>query len=1033
VKLAASLSFRCFLLLLLLVGFPKQELMGQAQTVGKWSTLPYTMPINPIHVTLLRTGKILVVAGSGNCPPSQSGCPLGPPYGTGNGSGALLLDPTNPNITRFSTAWDMFCNGMVTLPDGRGFINGGSIQYDPFFGQPKSSIFDPSTNTFTDVSNMAHGRWYPTLTTLGDGRIMTFSGSDENGSTNTTVEIYTVGSGWSTAYTANWTPPLYPRLHLLPNGKVFYSGSTNQSRMFDPSSHNWSNVATTIYGGTRTYGSSVLLPLTPDNNYDPQVFIMGGDSPATATTEVIDLGASNPSWRQGPIMSQPRIEMNAVILPSGKVLALGGSAFDEDTSSLSLNADLYDPGSNSFSSAGANSFERLYHSVALLLPDATVWVAGGNPARGTYESHIEIYQPAYLFQSNGSLATRPSITSAPGSIGYGQQFTVQTPDAGDISSAVLIRNAASTHSFSMDQRMVGMSFTAGSGSLTITAPPNGNIAPPGYYMLFLVNSEGVPSVSRSVLVTNSVTAPAPTVSSISPSAGTTNGGTGVTITGTGFQSGATVKLGGTSATGVTVQSGTSITATTPAHSAGAVNVVVTNTDSQSGTLTQGFTYNNPAPTLSSISPNLGPPAGGTPVTISGTGFLSGATATLGGTPATGVTVVSSTSISAIAPAHAAGSVNVVVTNSDGQSAALSGGFTYVTPVNPNPTVSAISPNSGPAGGGTAVNITGTGFLSGATVSLGGTAATGVTVVSSTSISATTAAHAAGNVNVVVTNSDGQSGTLSGGFTYAPAPNPAPTVSAITPNIGPSGGGTGVTVTGTGFLAGATLALGGTPATNVNVVSSTSITATTAANAAGAVDVVVTNSDKKGGTFPGGFTYTAPGIGLVVPSGDPSSATVSAGQAATYTLSIQGVGMSGTASLSCSGAPKGATCTVPPSQSFSASAPATFNVTVTTTARTMAALRLSAFTPAAWFLSFGMLGVVVLPGIRNPKRPLKRYLRLAPLTLLLLLASCGGGAGSASSQGPTPNPNGTPAGTYALKVTAVSGNSTQATSLTLVVQ
>jgi hypothetical protein len=478
VKLAASLSFRCVLLLLLLVGFPKQELMGQAQTAGKWSTLPYTMPINPIHVTLLRTGKILVVAGSGNCPPSQSGCPLGPPYGTGNGSGALLLDPTTGNMTRFSTSWDMFCNGMVTLPDGRGFINGGTIQYDPFFGLPKSSIFDPSTNTFTDVSNMAHGRWYPTLTTLGDGRIMTFSGSDENGGTNTTVEIYTVGSGWSTPYTANWTPPLYPRLHLLPNGKVFYSGSTNQSRMFDPSSHNWSNVATTIYGGTRTYGSSVLLALTPDNNYDPQVFIMGGDTPATATTEVIDLGASNPSWKQGPMMSQPRIEMNAVILPSGKVLALGGSAFDEDTSSLSLNADLYDPSSNSFSSAGANSFERLYHSVALLLPDATVWVAGGNPARGTYESHIEIYQPAYLFQSNGSLATRPSITSAPGSIGYGQQFTVQTPDAGDITSAVLVRYASSTHSFGMDQRMVGMSFTAGSGSLTITATPNGNIAPP---------------------------------------------------------------------------------------------------------------------------------------------------------------------------------------------------------------------------------------------------------------------------------------------------------------------------------------------------------------------------------------------------------------------------------------------------------------------------------------------------------------------------------------------------------------------------
>ena len=141
-------------------------------------------------------------------------------------------------------------------------------------------------------------------------------------------------------------------------------------------------MANTNYCCSRTYGTSVLLPLTPSNNYDPRVIIMGGNSPATNTTEIIDMGASNPAWVYGPNMSQARIEMNAVILPSGKVLAVGGSVNDEDTGSLSLNADLYDPGSNTFSSAGANASERLYHSVALLLPDATVWLAGGNPVTG---------------------------------------------------------------------------------------------------------------------------------------------------------------------------------------------------------------------------------------------------------------------------------------------------------------------------------------------------------------------------------------------------------------------------------------------------------------------------------------------------------------------------------------------------------------------------------------------------------------------------------------------------------------------------
>jgi hypothetical protein len=231
--------------------------------------------------------------------------------------------------------------------------------------------------------------------------------------------------------------------------------------------------------------------------YDPNVMIMEGNSPATATTEIIDLGAVNPIWQYGPSMSQPRIQMNAVILPNGKVLALGGSVNNEGSKSVSLNADLYDPVMNTFSSAGANAYPRLYHSVALLLPDATVWVAGGNPLRGTYQKEMEIYEPAYLFQPDGARAPRPTINSAPNSISWGQPFTVQTPDAANIASVVLVRNGAVTHSFNTDQRLVGMSFTADAGVLNVTAPPNSNIAPPGYYMLFLVNNSGVPSMAFS--------------------------------------------------------------------------------------------------------------------------------------------------------------------------------------------------------------------------------------------------------------------------------------------------------------------------------------------------------------------------------------------------------------------------------------------------------------------------------------------------------------------------------------------------------
>ena len=259
--------------------------------------------------------------------------------------------------------------------------------------------------------------------------------------------------------------------------------------------------------------------------------------------------------------------------------------------------------------------------------------------------------------------------------------------------------------------------------------------------------------------------PAPTVTAIAPNSGPTSGGTGVTITGTGFQLGATVRLGGMAANTVVVGSSTSITATTAAHAAGAANVVVTNPDSQSGSLANGYSYGNPGPTVSSIAPSSGPTSGGTMVAITGTGFQTGATVSLGGTAASTVFVGSSTSITATTATHAAGAVNVVVTNPDSQSGSLANGYSYG---NPGPTVSSIAPSSGPTSGGTMVAITGTGFQTGATVSLGGTAASTVFVGSSTSITATTATHAAGAVNVVVTNGDGQSGILAGGYTYTSA-------------------------------------------------------------------------------------------------------------------------------------------------------------------------------------------------------------------------------------------------------------------------
>jgi hypothetical protein len=495
---------------------------AQASAIGSWQTLTTTMPINPVHVALMHTGKVLVVSGSGNYPPDTDYM-------------AAIWDPATDTVTTMPISWDMFCNGMVVMPDGRPFVMGGTLQYDPFYGQQKTSAFDPTTETFADQQSMADGRWYPTGTVLADGRVMVFSGLGLTGNTNTTVEFFTLGAGWSEPYTASWTPPLYPRMHVLPDGNVFYSGPTTSSSLFNPSTQAWTlDVANTQYSGTRTYGTSVLMPLTPANGFKPRVMILGGGNPATATTEIIDLSVSNPVWTYGVPMSQARIEMNATILPSGQILATGGSVNDEDATTESLNADIYDPETGARTSAGANAFARLYHSNSLLLPDATVLLLGSNPARGTYEPYMEVYTPAYLYDWGDHRAIRPRITSVSSSVlGYNSAFAIQTPNANHISSVVLIRAGTPTHSFDMDQRLVGLSYTVGNGKLNVTSPANGNLAPPGYYLLFILNSKGVPSIAKFVqLMTNPGTPPTGTITS--PSANVTIGaGQPVNFAGTG--------------------------------------------------------------------------------------------------------------------------------------------------------------------------------------------------------------------------------------------------------------------------------------------------------------------------------------------------------------------------------------------------------------------------------------------------------------------------------------------------------------------
>jgi hypothetical protein len=339
---------------------------------------------------------------------------------------------------------------------------------------------------------------------------------------------------------------------------------------------------------------------------------------------------------------------------------------------------------------------------------------------------------------------------------------------------------------------------------------------------------------------------APTIAAVSPLQGPSAGGTSVTITGTNFSGASAVTFGGTAAASFTVNSATQISATPPAHAAGAVTVAVT-TAGGTGSQANAYTY-VAAPTVGGVAPTQGSPGGGTSVTITGTNLSGASAVTFGGAAATTFTVNSATQITATTPAHVAGVVTVAVTTAGG-SGSQANAYTYVGA----PTVGSVAPLQGPTAGGNSVTITGTNFGGTSAVTFGGAAAASFTVNSATQIIATTPAHAAGAVTVAVT-ADGGSGNKADAYTYVAAP----TVGAVAPNQGLTGGGTPVTIDGTHFSGATAVTFGVVAATSFAVVGDGRISAVAPAQAAGTIDVTVTTP---GGTSVTGsadrYTYLAP--------------------------------------------------------------------------------------------------------------------------------------------------------------------------------
>jgi len=448
------------------VGSLSLDIAGSS-TVGEWSA-PEAWPIVAVHLHLLSNGKVLAWG------------KFGDPY---------VWDPAADTFTPHPVGSNLFCSGHAMTSTGQLFVAGGHIT--DAHGLPDANLYNPSTDTWTSLPPMSHGRWYPTVTELPNGQFLVTAGRDQNGLTVTIPELWT-GTAWKELTTASRSFPYYPRNFVAPNSKIFYAGEQQATRYFNPlGTGSWGKVADRLYG-TRDYGSAVM--------YLPGKILYVGGGRTTATAETIDLNVTPPVWKWTGSMAYPRRHLNATVLPTGEVLVTGGTSgtsFNEPSLGVRV-AEIWNPATGVWTQLASNAVNRGYHATSILLPDGRVLHAGsgdaldsnGNPYPD--ERNGELFSPPYLF--NGA---RPTITSAPADRFYGGTATIGTPAPAEITKVSLIAIGSATHAFDSNQRFLWLTFTRTSTALSVKMPTK-NLAPPGYYMLFILNGNDVPSVGRMI-------------------------------------------------------------------------------------------------------------------------------------------------------------------------------------------------------------------------------------------------------------------------------------------------------------------------------------------------------------------------------------------------------------------------------------------------------------------------------------------------------------------------------------------------------
>ena len=474
----------------------------RAEGNDSWELLTNS-PIFIVHGALLANGRVLVFSGA-----SEKNYPLE----------GRIWDPATKQMTPsvIPLPEDFFCSGHTFLPDGRLMVIGGDTDGAGhtnnrcYFFTPDP--VNPDTGSFTATTSMAHARWYPTALRLADGRVLAFSG---NSPLAEEVEVFDGIGTWNGIGGANRAfGELYPGMHLLPSGEIFNSrtgwaaaaGTQTAYLTLTGPTGSWTNHGQQQFYD-RQEGMSLLMIDTTVSPVRSRLFVFGGGVFGTATTknnqsaEMIEFtgGIAGASWQRLKDMNFARTNVNAVVLPNGKILMIGGHSNGQKWSPTPvLPTEIYDPETDTYTTTAMLNAPRQYHSVCILLPDGRVFAAGGvAPGTTDPDQHtMELYTPGYL-----TGARQPVVTNAPATLTFGTPFTIDSPDAADIGSIVLLAPISVTHHTDSGQRYIKLPIQSRTAStLTSLGPANGNIAPPGYYMIFIVTNNGIPSAGRFVKI-----------------------------------------------------------------------------------------------------------------------------------------------------------------------------------------------------------------------------------------------------------------------------------------------------------------------------------------------------------------------------------------------------------------------------------------------------------------------------------------------------------------------------------------------------